>query len=239
MVLSWESFVCFATLEHLLCERNRKWQRNKPKKILNELKLPAECTEGLQSQPDTAVFVSWHKRKSKSSHDEGELRGCIGTFEPSDCSSVLIEYTMASAFQDYRFEPIKESELPLLQCSVTKLSDFEDRGYNKYDWDIGAHGIRISFIDHGRRVSATYLPYVIVEQRWTKEQALMSLCRKAGWHGSASDLESLRISLTRYKGVEQKMSFQDYRALTRQAVPRYLSETAAKSSIRDSVVQQA
>ena len=55
------------------------------------------------------------------------------------------------------------------------------------DWVLGTHGIRISFIHHGRRYGATYLPDVAVEQGWTKEETVESLMRKAGWDGGAGN----------------------------------------------------
>ena len=52
------------------------------------------------------------------------------------------------------------------------------------DWDLGTHGLRISFIYCNRRYGATYLPDVPVEQGWTKEETVESLMRKAGWEGA-------------------------------------------------------
>ncbi|KGY14584.1 hypothetical protein PABG_12537 [Paracoccidioides brasiliensis Pb03] len=54
------------------------------------------------------------------------------------------------------------------------------------DWTLGKHGIRISFTHRGRRLGATYLPDVAVEQGWTKEETMESLMRKAGWEGCSS-----------------------------------------------------
>ena len=51
------------------------------------------------------------------------------------------------------------------------------------DWNLGEHGLRISFTVTGRRYGATYLPDVAVEQGWSKEETVESLMRKAGWDG--------------------------------------------------------
>lgn len=56
------------------------------------------------------------------------------------------------------------------------------------DWNLGTHGLRISFIHRGRRYGATYLPDVPVEQRWTKEETVESLMRKAGWSGTSESV---------------------------------------------------
>lgn len=53
------------------------------------------------------------------------------------------------------------------------------------DWDLGTHGIRISFFHRGRRHGATYLPDVAVEQGWTKEETVENLMHKAGWYGDS------------------------------------------------------
>jgi AMMECR1 domain-containing protein len=86
----------------------------------------------------------------------------------------------ARAFGDTRFSPIPVTLLPSLSCSLTLLSSFETCSH-ALDWELGIHGIRISFTHRGRRYGATYLPDVAVEQGWTKEQTLDSLMRKAGW----------------------------------------------------------
>jgi AMMECR1 domain-containing protein len=52
---------------------------------------------------------------------------------------------------------------------------------------VGTHGIWIDWKDEsGKKRNATYLPDVIPEQNWNKEQALRSLVKKAGYHLSSS-----------------------------------------------------
>jgi hypothetical protein len=53
------------------------------------------------------------------------------------------------------------------------------------DWELGTHGLRISFVYRNRRHGATYLPDVAPEQGWTKEETVESLMRKAGWDGGS------------------------------------------------------
>jgi AmmeMemoRadiSam system protein A len=54
----------------------------------------------------------------------GDLRGCIGTIEPTcdDLAQEIIHNAVAAATRDPRFEPIDESELPYLSYSVDVLS---------------------------------------------------------------------------------------------------------------------
>ncbi|CEJ56016.1 hypothetical protein PMG11_02243 [Penicillium brasilianum] len=126
------------------------------------------------------VFVTWNT----ISRGHKSLRGCIGTYEALDLAVGLKQYALTSAFDDTRFSPIPQSLLPSLSCSLTLLVSFEPCT-NALDWTLGTHGIRISFIHRGRRYGATYLPDVAVEQGWTKEEAVESLMRKAGWDGGA------------------------------------------------------
>jgi len=85
---------------------------------------------------EAPLFVTWKKK--------GELRGCIGTFQSSLISKSLPEFVLNSAFNDHRFPPIKENEIPQLSCSVSFLVNFE-KGKDAYDWEIGKHGIIIEF----------------------------------------------------------------------------------------------
>jgi len=75
---------------------------------------PKELTTEMEKQ--AGVFVSIHK--------QGELRGCIGTFEPTK-SNVAEEITtnaISSATRDPRFPPIAASELADLEYSVDILT---------------------------------------------------------------------------------------------------------------------
>ncbi|EGD98880.1 ammecr1 family protein [Trichophyton tonsurans CBS 112818] len=142
-------------------------------------------SETLRSTPPGAsypLFVTWNT-VSRSGYKS--LRGCIGTFDAQELSSGLKSYALTSAFGDTRFSPIPAQLLPSLSCSLTLLSNFETCSH-ALDWELGMHGIRISFVHRGRRYGATYLPDVAVDQGWTKEETVESLMRKAGWEGASS-----------------------------------------------------
>lgn len=79
-------------------------------------------------------------------------------------------------------------------------------------WDIGTHGLRISFIHQSRRYGATYLPDVAREQGWTKEETLVSLMRKAGWNGGAKDWKKVAdLNVVRYQGLKWEMGYGEWR----------------------------
>lgn len=169
---------------------------------------PATSTSSLPLAPTSApLFVTWN---TVDEDGDTSLRGCIGTFENQQLSSGLPEYAIISALHDTRFSPIHKSELPTLQVAVTLLTDFEEVA-DPYDWDIGTHGIRLSFHDRGRRYGSTYLPDVASEQGWTKDETLFSLIRKAGWMGSRSRWKELDLSVTRYQGKKTSIEYDDYK----------------------------
>ncbi len=65
------------------------------------------------------VFVSLHKR--------GELRGCIGTFEPTrkNVAEEIVSNAISSATHDPRFHPVSAEELDELDYSVDVLTSPE------------------------------------------------------------------------------------------------------------------
>jgi AMMECR1 domain-containing protein len=50
---------------------------------------------------EAPLFVTWTTTKSTN------LRGCIGTFRPSQISKILPQYALISSLQDERFRPVK------------------------------------------------------------------------------------------------------------------------------------
>lgn len=95
---------------------------------------------------------------------------------------------------------------------MTLLTDFEPAA-SAMDWTLGVHGLRISFVYHGKRMGATYLPDVAVEQEWTKEETVTSLMRKAGWTGRKEEWRKVELSVVRYKGTKATVSWEEYRDL--------------------------
>ena len=75
---------------------------------------PAKLTPEMKEE--AGVFVSLHKG--------GELRGCIGTFEPSrsNVAEEIIINGISAATRDPGFEPVQEEELKDLDISVDVLT---------------------------------------------------------------------------------------------------------------------
>ena len=85
----------------------RKGEVVQPKRLTAEMKQRA------------GVFVSIHKL--------GELRGCIGTFEPrnANVAGEIVTNAISSATHDPRFLPVTRDELKHLEYSVDVLSEPE------------------------------------------------------------------------------------------------------------------
>ena len=120
------------------------------------------------------VFVTLHKH--------GELRGCIGRFEPTEpLYKVVQQMAVAASTEDYRFQPVESNEIKDLDLEISVLTPM--RKINSIDEIVlGKHGI---YIKKGTR-GGTFLPQVAKETGWTKEEFLGHCAQdKAGigWDG--------------------------------------------------------
>lgn len=145
--------------------------------------VPSTSYAKVSASESYPLFVTWNTHSAHRPNHK-TLRGCIGTFEAQPLAYGLKTYAITSAFDDHRFPPISASLLHngTLSCALTLLGSFTPCS-DPMDWTIGTHGLRISFMHKGRRLGATYLPDVALEQGWTKEECIESLMRKAGWDG--------------------------------------------------------
>jgi len=154
------------------------------------------------------LFVTWNKRDRRGH----TLRGCIGNLRPQPVTAVK-DYALSSAFHDRRFPPMKEKEVPSLECTVSLLTQFEG-GRRWDDWELGTHGVWIDFVDPANvSRNATYLPDVPPEQGWTVRETITSLVRKAGYDGPIDEALLGRIELTRYQSTLCKLTYEEYEAI--------------------------
>ena len=120
------------------------------------------------------AFVSLHKH--------GRLRGCIGHFgEDHSLGEIVAQMARAAAFEDPRFDSVRQSELDDIDIEISVLTPMR-RIKSLDEFVLGKHGI---YIRKGWR-SGTYLPQVADEVNWSKEE-FVSHCsaEKAGigWNG--------------------------------------------------------
>ncbi|MBI5849339.1 MAG: AmmeMemoRadiSam system protein A [Nitrospirae bacterium] len=131
------------------------------------------------------VFVSLKKM--------GNLRGCIGTFEPitDTVAQEVIRNAIAAATQDPRFQAVQEDELTEIEYSVDVLSP-PQKIRSVQDLDPKEYGIIV--VQGGKR--GLLLPDL--EGVDTVEEQLRITKMKAGiW--TDENLEIFRFTVTRYR----------------------------------------
>jgi uncharacterized protein len=111
-----------------------------------------------------------------SVHVAGELRGCVGTFQPTEpLARTVALMAVAAAAEDPRFSPIEAADIPGLSISVSALGPLrpmpEPRAVR-----VGEDGLLIRRGWH----RGALLPKVAVEHGWSAEEFLKHVCLKAG-----------------------------------------------------------
>jgi AmmeMemoRadiSam system protein A len=110
-----------------------------------------------------------------SLHNKDELRGCIGNCAPqAPLFETVIKMTEAAAAQDYRVNPVAQSELGEVDIEITVLSPLvvpED----PLALETGKHGLHIA--RDGRR--GVLLPQVATRYGWDMRTFLEQTCLKA------------------------------------------------------------
>jgi len=153
-----------------------KIARNTLDTYIREGKYPeidqAELTSTLKQS--LGAFVSLHKK--------GDLRGCIGRFNPDQpLFRVVRDMTVSAATQDYRFPKVKADELSRIDIEISVLSEMKKISSIK-EIRLGKHGI---YIKKGGR-SGTFLPQVAIQTGWTVEEFLGNCAESKagiGWNG--------------------------------------------------------
>lgn len=123
------------------------------------------------------LLAAWERRAGVfvSIKKKGQLRGCIGTIEPTraNLAEEIIHNAIAAGTEDPRFAPVQEEELPHLIYSVDLLSESEPIATPE---SLDPH--RYGVIVRGGRKSGLLLPNL--EGIDTAEQQLEIAKQKAG-----------------------------------------------------------
>jgi AmmeMemoRadiSam system protein B/AmmeMemoRadiSam system protein A len=150
--------------------------RNTVEEYVENREIPPVNTRGFSSNllTNTGAFVTLHKK--------GNLRGCIGRFEPDiPLYKVVQEMAVSAATRDFRFSPVKSDELDDIDIEISVLTPL--RKIDSVDEiELGRHGI---YIKKGYS-SGTFLPQVATQTGWSLEEFLGHCSRdKAGigWEG--------------------------------------------------------
>jgi len=131
----------------------------------------------------------------------GELRGCLGRFDPGDLTLDHLISVMASqsSTHDIRFKPVKLVELENLDIQISVLTPLE-RVNHISEIEIGQHGLQINGRNsQGVMRSGTLLPQVATEQNWDVTAFLNATCVKAGLDSSC--LENSDTEIWKYSAV--------------------------------------
>jgi len=99
-------------------------------------------------------------------YKDGNLRGCIGTFEPNQpLYSVITDMTISSALNDSRFKQVTKDELKDISIEISVLTPRKEiKSLNEIV--LGKHGIYIQKDDK----TGTFLPHVATEMNWSVEE---------------------------------------------------------------------
>ncbi len=149
---------------------------------LEQRPTPAPPETGALREPRGA-FVTLHVR--------GELRGCVGTFTPSDSlARTVARMAVAAATEDPRFSPLEAGELPDLVVSISALGPRVPLA-DPLKVRVGKDGLVVQRGWH----RGALLPRVAVEHGWSAEEFLKHVCLKAGlparaWREPGVELET-------------------------------------------------
>ena len=100
--------------------------------------------------------------------ENGELRGCIGMFEPiMPLYEVVQQMAVASSIKDTRFSPVRPGELKDIQIEISVLTP-RRKIKDVREIRLGKDGI---YIQKGFQ-NGTFLPQVATETGWTLEEFL-------------------------------------------------------------------
>ena len=120
------------------------------------------------NMPASGVFVTIHHR--------GELRGCLGTLDPTEPVAEAVARLAADVtHRDYRFEPLRVDELNDLSFDISVLTE-PTLVRDPSEIVIGRDGL---IVEQGRH-KGLLLPQVAPEHGFDRETFLAQTCTKAG-----------------------------------------------------------
>ena len=131
------------------------------------------------------VFVTLTKNNT--------LRGCVGLITSDQpLYKTVKQMSIAAAFNDQRFPPLRKQELAEIHISLSILSIPEK--INTYqEIIIGKHGVILKKGTY----QAVFLPEVATEQQWTLKKFLEQLALKARLQASEWQSSELYIFTTK------------------------------------------
>lgn len=105
----------------------------------------------------------------------GDLRGCVGSLEPTKPLVVAVAHcAVSAAMSDPRFPPVVPAELNQLRIEISVLSPLQPLE-DVAQLIVGTHGVCVK----AGRQRGVLLPQVATEQGWDREAFLDFACQKA------------------------------------------------------------
>jgi AmmeMemoRadiSam system protein B/AmmeMemoRadiSam system protein A len=103
-------------------------------------------------------------------YKNGELRGCIGRFEPNQpLYNVIVDMAIAAAQHDTRFLKVSPLELENIRIEISVLTP-RKKINSISEIEIGKHGV---YVQYGKK-HGTYLPHVATQMGWSAEEFVKS-----------------------------------------------------------------
>ncbi|MBU0598319.1 AmmeMemoRadiSam system protein A [Patescibacteria group bacterium] len=150
------------------------------------LPLPDNLPNILLAQK-AGIFVSLHKKSDNS------LRGCIGTFLPTqkNIAEEIISNAVSAAFKDPRFMPLQKDELNDLAINVDVLAEPEPvTDMNQLD------PVKYGLIVKSGNKSGLLLPDIGIDN---VEEQINICCQKGGINPAKEKIELFRFTVNRHK----------------------------------------
>lgn len=109
-------------------------------------------------------------------HQHGQLRGCIGNFEPRQpLFKSIAEMAVAAASKDPRFPPLQGADLSSISLEISVLTPLEKIAEVE-EIEVGRDGI---YLERGYH-RGVLLPQVATAYGWDRTTFLEQTCHKAG-----------------------------------------------------------
>jgi AmmeMemoRadiSam system protein A len=154
------------------------------------LALKSHLEGGKLPRSEARAADSSHQGVFVTLRQDGELRGCIGTLNPSTPLARAVESCSISAANDHRFPPLEAEDLESTRIEISVLGPARPMK-DPAEIEIGRHGLIVTREEN----RGLLLPQVAAERGWDSDKFLEEACVKAGLPRDAWRREETRVEL--------------------------------------------
>lgn len=153
-----------------------KKEQNRLLQLARETVCATVTGQSLPLFETTSATLCSHSGCFVTIKQQGQLRGCIGSFVAQQpLWQTVQEMAASAATRDPRFYPMKPADLADFSLEISVLSPLQQ--VNSIEQiKVGTHGLYLIKGHH----HGVLLPQVAVEYGWDRETFLRQTCRKAG-----------------------------------------------------------